>query len=113
MRLAPAGPLDLPGVRRGVPHARAGPALSAVWIPGGSITIMRLNGRAEIMGYLGYKGNRDNSRNWKRTIRDYSPALHYTDGRYYVWALGEDLDALARKRSRTLREIEEAKKKRH
>lgn len=70
---------------------------------------MRLNGRQEIMAYLGRRFNRGNLRSWKKARSEYLPALHYLPGRYWVWATSEELDELDRKRSLTLDKVLAAK----
>jgi hypothetical protein len=70
---------------------------------------MRLNGREEIMVYLGRRWNPNNRRSWKKIRSKYLPALHYLAGSYFVWTTSEELDAIDRARSLTLDEVLAAK----
>jgi len=70
---------------------------------------VRLNGRAEIMAYLGRRYNRKNRRSWRWVRGHYVEVIHYLPGRSnQVWTTREEMDALDRQRSRTLDEVRAA-----
>ncbi len=70
---------------------------------------MRLNGRREIMAYLGRRYNPQDRATWRRIRRRYVEALHYLNGSFPVWTTSEELDALDLKRSLTLDGVMAAK----
>jgi hypothetical protein len=63
---------------------------------------MRLNGRVEIMAYLGRRYNPKDQKGWRKVRGRYVEVLHYLPGSFWVWTTSEELDALDRSRSLTL-----------
>ena len=72
---------------------------------------MRLNGRAEILAYLGRRWNPNHRQGWRKVRSLYLPVLHYLHGGCWVWTTSEEIDELDRKRSLTLDEVLAAKAK--
>ncbi len=66
---------------------------------------MRLNGRREILAYLGRRWNPKDRRGWRRTRREYVEVLHYLPTSHRVWTTSEELDWLDRQRSLTFAEV--------
>jgi len=64
---------------------------------------VRLNGRREIMAYLGRSPQ--NKPAWRRTRSQYAEALHYLPGMNRLWTTSEALDTVDRARSLTVAEV--------
>ena len=63
---------------------------------------MRLNGRREILLYLGRSGV--NRRGWRKVRQDYAAVLYFLPTRR-VWTTSEEVDALDRTRSLTVETV--------
>jgi hypothetical protein len=64
---------------------------------------MRLNGRVEILRYLGRSSR--NRRGWRKVRREYAAALHYLPGSHRVWTTREELNVFDRARSLTVADV--------
>jgi len=64
---------------------------------------VRLNGRREIMAYLGRSSRNKNG--WRKVRARYGDVIHCYSESGHVWALAEELDELDRERSLTLPEV--------
>ncbi len=64
---------------------------------------MRLNGRLEIMAYLGRSWR--NKAGWRQARERYGELIHCEPGNSHVWALSEELDAADKARCLTMTEM--------